>query len=208
LSGNEDGSSDSQDTSDNGRPDDALTDGAPTESPVDDTVELPTSPVAATTCGGQPATIFGTSASETVRGTSAPDVIVALRGNDKIFGAQGNDVICAGPGNDTAQGGPGNDRLAGELGSDNLLGGLDTNQLEGGPFNACSEQFPCNNQPFPGWRPSDRDYCALIPVHPTSRTLCDNPADYWFDPDRTVPPRWLVLRANRFNECGPWPGGC
>jgi Ca2+-binding RTX toxin-like protein len=93
--------------------------------PIAPEPELPISPVATTTCNGQPATIFGTNASETVQGTSAPDVIVALGGNDKIFGRQGNDVICAGPGNDTARGGPGFDKIAGELGSDNLLQDLE-----------------------------------------------------------------------------------
>jgi RTX calcium-binding nonapeptide repeat (4 copies) len=162
--------------------------------------ELPTSPTATARCDGQLATIFGTAASESLRGTMAPDVIVALRGNDKVNGAQGNDVICGGPGNDILNGGPGRDRIAGELGSDNLFAGVG---------NTPKNQQELHGHIFDAARPivGNRDYCAIEPVR-AFRTVCQNPADYWFATESRLPPRWLVLRANRFNDCGPWPGGC
>ena len=74
-------------------------------------------------CGGYPATIVGTNASETIVGTNRRDVIVAGGGNDRVFGRGGNDVICGGRGNDRLYGGPGDDRLFGEAGRDLVSGG-------------------------------------------------------------------------------------
>jgi Ca2+-binding RTX toxin-like protein len=82
----------------------------------------PDAPPPPGSCGGQPATITGTGASEAINGTPGDDVIDAGAGNDTINGLGGNDIICGGSGDDTYRGGPGNDTfLSGGPG-----GGTDT----------------------------------------------------------------------------------
>jgi hypothetical protein len=99
---------------------------------------LPTAAFATTndgvTCGGQLATIVGTSRADTLIGTQGDDVIAALAGNDNVQGLGGNDLICGGSGNDQINGGEGNDRINGESGNDELNGGsnLDTDLANGG----------------------------------------------------------------------------
>src|SRR5947209_3914100 len=70
------------------------------------------------TCGGQTATLVGTSGADTLVGTNGNDVIVGAGGNDVINGLGGNDIICGGAGNDTLVGGAGNDVLTGGTGID------------------------------------------------------------------------------------------
>jgi hypothetical protein len=169
----------------------------------DDPVPLPTAPVDVTECNGVPATIFGTDGRDRIQGTAAPDVIVALGGSDRVDAQQGNDIVCGGRGADTILGGPGDDQLAGERGADNLLGGVGANVVSGQFFISCTEENPCGDQ-----LRIKRDYCADQPVLPVESKLCQSPENFWFAPDRQVPPIWVVQRANRFGHCGPWPGGC
>jgi Ca2+-binding RTX toxin-like protein len=70
------------------------------------------------TCGGEPATIVGTDASETLNGTAGDDVIVGFGGNDRINGLGGNDKICGGDGSDILDGGSGADVINGQAGAD------------------------------------------------------------------------------------------
>lgn len=93
-------------------------------------------------CGGKPATILGTPASDTIVGTPFNDVIVTFGGNDTIYALDGDDIICAGAGydhvrggvgNDTIYGGPDNDWLFGESGNDYLLGENGADTMDGGP---------------------------------------------------------------------------
>jgi Ca2+-binding RTX toxin-like protein len=70
------------------------------------------------TCFGQPATIVGTSATDTLQGTEGPDVIFGGGGSDRIDGLGGDDLICGRRGGDVLFGGDGNDKLYGGPGSD------------------------------------------------------------------------------------------
>lgn len=72
------------------------------------------------TCNGTPATIVGTSGSDTLMGTPGADVIVAREGDDTIHGLGGDDIVCAGKGNDVIYGGAGFDILYGAQGNDSL----------------------------------------------------------------------------------------
>ena len=83
-------------------------------------------------CAGGPATIMGTSQSETIRGTDGPDVILGLGGRDTIRGRGGNDVICGGRGDDQLVGGEGKDHLLGGSGDDRLFGDAGRDRLDGG----------------------------------------------------------------------------
>ena len=47
-----------------------------------------------TSCAGTPATIVGTSGSDTINGTEGADVISGLAGNDTINGLGDADIIC------------------------------------------------------------------------------------------------------------------
>jgi hypothetical protein len=87
---------------------------------------------ASPTCGGQKATIVGTSRSNLIRGTAGRDVIVARGGHDVIKGRGGRDVICGGAGRDTIEGGGGDDRLFGDDGNDTIRGGSGFDRLRGG----------------------------------------------------------------------------
>ena len=69
-------------------------------------------------CGGEVASIVGSSANERIRGTGGRDVIATLGGRDRINGRGGKDVICAGQGNDKVRGGKGSDRIDGGQGKD------------------------------------------------------------------------------------------
>jgi Ca2+-binding RTX toxin-like protein len=95
----------------------------------------PTGAAPTPACGGLPATIVGTGASDRLMGTRGPDVIVGLGGNDVIDGKGGADIICGGPGDDTLLGGAGNDRLYGDDGDDTLKGGSGNDVLVGGSGN-------------------------------------------------------------------------
>jgi serralysin len=68
-----------------------------------------------------PATITGTSYSETLYGTSGSDTIHGLGGADKLYGQQGNDRLEGGSGNDYLYGGDGHDVLVGGSGYDNFV---------------------------------------------------------------------------------------
>lgn len=65
------------------------------------------------TCGRRPATVVGTTGSDTIVGTPGDDVIVARGGNDKVRGLGGNDRICGGRGADVLNGGAGTDHCTG-----------------------------------------------------------------------------------------------
>ena len=96
------------------------------------------------TCGGERATLVGTSGSDSLAGTAGPDVIVGRAGDDVVDGRGGNDLICGGGDADELRGGPGDDSLRGgvdRLGSDVtgtflvgdvLLGGSGNDALAGG----------------------------------------------------------------------------
>jgi len=94
-------------------------------------------------CGGQPATIVGTSEDDTINGTSGDDVVYSLSGNDTISTGEGNDIICSGggddiitsgPGNDLIYSGGGNDTVSTANGDDTVFGqsGIDTIKGQGG----------------------------------------------------------------------------
>jgi Ca2+-binding RTX toxin-like protein len=78
---------------------------------------------AATTCGGQPATITGTGGNDVITGTRRDDVIVTGAGDDTVFASGGNDIVCGGSGADYLRGEDGADRLHGGVGDDLLVGG-------------------------------------------------------------------------------------
>ncbi len=103
-------------------------------------VLIPASALAgARTCGGQPATVEGTSGPDTLTGTSGADVIVGLGDHDTIDGLDGDDVICGGPGVDTINAGDGADEVWGGgdgfnhgLEGDSIMGGAGDDLLHGG----------------------------------------------------------------------------
>jgi hypothetical protein len=90
----------------------------------------------ATTCGGRPVTIPGTSGKDTLKGTSEADVIAGAGGADRINGGGGNDRLCGEGGKDRLNGGSGKDRLIGGGGKDTCNGGASKDrgsQCEKGP---------------------------------------------------------------------------
>lgn len=85
-------------------------------------------------CGGERATIVGTTGHDVLLGTTGHDVIVGLGGNDYLNGRAGDDLLCGGNGGDRINGGPGDDVLWG--GGPVLPRGRDnrpSDQLNGGP---------------------------------------------------------------------------
>ena len=84
-------------------------------------------------CGGEPATIVGTSGDDVITGTDGPDVIWSGSGRDQIDGLGGDDVICSGAGSDIVNGGDGNDEVHAGRGYDNVWGGAGDDRLIGGP---------------------------------------------------------------------------
>lgn len=85
-------------------------------------------------CGGERATIVGTSGPDVLLGTTGHDVIVGLAGNDYLNGRGGDDLLCGGDGGDRVNGGPGDDQLWGGRGvvrPDSDYGPPD--KLNGGP---------------------------------------------------------------------------
>lgn len=84
------------------------------------------------TCGGQPATIFGTNGADVIVGTPGVDVIVAFDGRDQISGLGGNDIICGGNGRDSVNGGAGADVIYGNAGDDTLKGNAGADIIVGG----------------------------------------------------------------------------
>lgn len=86
----------------------------------------------ASSCGGRPATIVGTSDDDELRGTPERDVIAAGAGDDRVRGEAGGDLVCGGSGHDALAGGPGDDELAGESGNDSLSGGTGRDRCDGG----------------------------------------------------------------------------
>ncbi len=91
-------------------------------------------PAAAQTesCGGQPATIVGTTGNDRLVGTPNADVIVGFGGADVIIGRGGNDIICGGFGRDSITGGAGDDLIVGGPGPDTLTGGPGDDMILGG----------------------------------------------------------------------------
>lgn len=83
-------------------------------------------------CGGQVATIVGTTGSDVIHGTSGNDVIAALGGHDTVYGKGGNDILCGSHGNDKLYGGDGSDTLYAFNGADRLEGGKGYDTLFGG----------------------------------------------------------------------------
>lgn len=86
---------------------------------------------AAATCGGETATMTGTTGADTITGTPDRDVIVALGGKDTISGLAGNDQICGGRGVDTIDAGAGDDTVWG--GGDGYAVYIEGDLIEGGP---------------------------------------------------------------------------
>lgn len=84
------------------------------------------------TCGGEPATVVGTTGSDTLTGTEKRDVIVSLAGDDVVTGLGGKDLICTAAGNDIIRGGDDDDQLRAGTGNDRLLGGDGNDLLAGG----------------------------------------------------------------------------
>jgi Ca2+-binding RTX toxin-like protein len=83
-------------------------------------------------CGGRPATFFGTPRRDTIRGTRFRDVFAGLGGNDRIVGRGGRDLICGNAGRDQLSGGNGRDRLLGQTAADRLIGGRGRDRCQGG----------------------------------------------------------------------------
>lgn len=94
-----------------------------------------TSRAAAPTCGGQPATIVGTAASNNLTGTPGPDVIAALGGNDRVSARGGADIVCGGDGRDFLRGDGAADVLYGGRGGDVIADAVGANQVFGGVGN-------------------------------------------------------------------------
>ncbi len=91
-----------------------------------------TTPAPVATCEGKPATIVGTTGSDTLVGTGGDDVIVGLGGDDDITGGGGNDLVCGGGGDDKLQGGGGKDSLVGNAGQDKIDAGSGKDIADGG----------------------------------------------------------------------------
>jgi sugar lactone lactonase YvrE len=72
------------------------------------------------TCGGQTATIVGSTGKDVLKGSKFDDVIAGLAGKDKIKGLDGNDRICGGGGNDDIDGGDGSDHCSGGPGDNRI----------------------------------------------------------------------------------------
>lgn len=72
------------------------------------------------TCGGQTATIVGSTGKDVLKGSKFDDVIAGLGGKDKIKGVDGNDRICGGGGNDDIDGGDGSDHCSGGPGDNRI----------------------------------------------------------------------------------------
>jgi len=83
-------------------------------------------------CGGEPATIVGTSGNDIISGTKGDDIIDGLGGNDVIKGGKGDDCLTGGAGNDQLKGGWGADEHVGGAGNDSIRGGHGNDQLDGG----------------------------------------------------------------------------
>ena len=79
--------------------------------------------VAATSAGGVPTKVVGTSGNDVIVGTAGPDLINGLGGHDLICSLDGADTIQGGDGDDWIAAGPGDDALAGGVGRDHLDGG-------------------------------------------------------------------------------------
>ncbi len=75
------------------------------------------------TCGGEVATIVGTSGSDFLEGTPGRDVIAGLGGRDFIDGLAGDDIICGGKGGDLLIGSDGFDTIFGGNGNDTIWAG-------------------------------------------------------------------------------------
>lgn len=73
-------------------------------------------------CGGEIATIVGTTGNDTLVGTAGVDVIAGLQGNDVIRGLGGDDILCGGTGDDVIEGGQGFDVIYGAQGNDLIIG--------------------------------------------------------------------------------------
>jgi len=83
-------------------------------------------------CGGQVATIVGTTGDDVLTGTNGVDVIAALGGDDVVYGLAGADLICGSHGNDRLYGGDGADKIYAFNGADRLEGGSGPDILYGG----------------------------------------------------------------------------
>ncbi len=83
-------------------------------------------------CGGQVATIVGTTGDDVLTGTNGVDVIAALGGDDVVYGLAGADLICGSHGNDRLYGGDGADKIYAFNGADRLEGGAGPDILYGG----------------------------------------------------------------------------
>jgi Ca2+-binding RTX toxin-like protein len=83
-------------------------------------------------CGGETATVVGSTGRDKLRGSRGPDVIAALGGDDVIKGAGGNDLLCGGPGTDEIRGGAGRDTVSGGGRRDRLHGGAGRDRCLGG----------------------------------------------------------------------------
>jgi uncharacterized delta-60 repeat protein len=83
-------------------------------------------------CGGQRATMLGTSRNDTLRGTFfGRDVILGLGGNDTIRGLGGTDILCGGTGNDMLIGGDESDLLYGGSSNDRLFADRGLSAVDG-----------------------------------------------------------------------------
>lgn len=74
-------------------------------------------------CGGELATLVGTTGKDKIKGTGKRDVIAGLGGADVLKGVGGGDVICGGGGKDKLLGGAEKDALYGGKGADKCAGG-------------------------------------------------------------------------------------
>jgi uncharacterized repeat protein (TIGR01451 family) len=121
--------------------------------PADNEDTEKTKVVSGPSCGGDDATIVGTTGDDEIIGTDHRDVITALAGDDFVKALGGKDAVCGkggndtlkgnadgdlvkgGGGRDTGKGGGGDDVVKGGRKADRLRGGAGDDVLNGGPGN-------------------------------------------------------------------------
>jgi len=87
----------------------------------------------APSCGGELATITGTTGADRIVGTDGADVIFGSGGDDHLLGREGDDLLCGGGGHDVIEGGADDDTAYGQGGADSISLGAGDDTAYGGP---------------------------------------------------------------------------